>query len=180
MNNVMTDNYNGEVHHRDLFFFEFFSNLQLPFTEWGWCPSFGNDIFCFGLECAQRSRSDNSYVCCIDTSKCEFADCCNGAYKSGETCPSTMEADCEGSLACGKLSRSDDTYVCCADTSTCDGTDDCCNGAYEEGEECPSTNDKDCEGSFVCGKESSTNIADDTYVCCDKTSSCFGGTLECC
>jgi hypothetical protein len=82
---------------------------------WEVCPD-GDGTKCFDGNCARKSRSDRTLVCCESTGPCnESFTCCNGAYLEGESCPSQSRNDCRGSLLCARKNRNTLDYACCPD-----------------------------------------------------------------
>jgi Calcium-binding EGF domain/EGF domain len=82
--------------------------------QWQQCPTQLDATCSPGLQCAQVSRSDSKYVCCVSTGPCNNGfECCDGAYLEGEACPSKSSNDCESPLQCGRT-VTDSTYRCCS------------------------------------------------------------------
>jgi hypothetical protein len=80
-----------------------------------------------GMACGKRSFYDDTYVCCKDS----FVpvgwttDLCSNR-QLGETCPTTSDNECEGSLQCGWENASDNAkYICCKKTGIFFGNDYC-------------------------------------------------------
>jgi Calcium-binding EGF domain len=71
-----------------------------------------------GLSCAITSRSElTTQSCCASTDRCNVVQtCCNGAYSSGQACPSGSSFDCKTGLTCANRGVLDSTKVCCSGT----------------------------------------------------------------
>lgn len=82
---------------------------------WNACPSKLNTTCFTGLQCAQTSGSDATYVCCPIARSCTGGSCCNDAYKEGDLCRSRLDDDCDGRLVCAPTSFQANTpYQCCS------------------------------------------------------------------
>jgi len=82
--------------------------------EYESCPSSDDRACESGFFCANKSRSDNSTVCCRETERCYVdQDCCTGFYTVYQNCPSGLDMDCRGDLVCGKAFAGLLGLVCC-------------------------------------------------------------------
>lgn len=114
----------------------------------------GSDVLC---------QAGTSPGTCMDTN-----------VAKGESCPSTDDSQCTGSLKCGKksaLSTHSDEYICCDAVYTPAGwTTDVCKNQRSKGQSCEY--DNDCSGS-ECARE---NADDNTKLtCCQSGNSVYNG-----
>ena len=139
-----------------------------------------NSIFlCAAHDYAYRSQSDGTSCLCDDN--CESGYCSGGSCftKRGwwQSCPSTRDSDCQGSLTCAQAAWNDGRYVCCGDSYWDSYSRDTCkSGPWETCDGDLAANDRSCTTN-VCAKRSKD---DETYICCYDSYVPFGWTSEVC